>query len=139
MGSLSAKHAPRQAHTGILSTHQTQTHTRHTDETHTHAHTHTRTHTHTHSSTFPSLATFSHSTRKVCEPPRACLEDTGQPPWAGEVVLSQPLSYSWGPLSFPPTFSITACAAPSALEPGRPKASGVHLSPDNSRSGTATS
>ena len=98
----------------------------HTHQTHMHTHTkHTCTHTaHTHIHTpAPSLVCplYPIQPGRYENPREPAFRTHAGLPGGRDCVFSATLSYSWGPLTFPPTFSIRACAAPSALEPGGPK------------------
>ena len=126
-------------HAGTHTCMHTHTHTTHTcTHTHrTHMHTGIHAHTvHTHIHTpAPSLLSplYPHSTWKVHEPRRGCLQDTWHPGReaggaggggcrafsASDLLPGTPGNFS--SLTFAPTFSIRARAARSALEPGGPK------------------
>ena len=102
----------------------------HRDIEHTHTHTHTFTHTaNTHAHILhtyipaPTLVCplYNIQPRRYVNPLESASRTHASHPGGQGCVFLATLSYSWGLLTFLPTFSIRACAAHSALEPGGPK------------------
>ena len=99
---------------------------RHTEHTHACTHTH-QTHMHTYCTHIhtpaPSLVCplYPIQPGRYMNPREPTFRTHASLPGGRGCVFSATLSYSWRPLTFPPTFSIRACAALSALEPGGPK------------------